>query len=114
RVFDNEAEKRAALVHDVTSQIIEYSKDDLATFSSTNDMEALKLVAVGAYTNEEVGLYNSMIRKNLQEAGIVKGKGRLYRSGGGKMVELALGDQIIFKSNKGEFAGYGGVDNNEI
>lgn len=81
--------------------------------------------AIAAFTNAEVANLNGMVRKSLKNAGIIKGEERLYTSAAStlenqeetdlpkNMVELCLGDKIIFKSNKPEFEGYGGVRNNE-
>jgi MobA/MobL family/AAA domain len=121
RLFDNEQQKQQALANDYASFVINSSKEQ-------GDSFALAGSAMAAFTNEEVDNLNSMVRQSLKNAGIIKGEGRLYYSSGGEkgetqegeetiqnnMIELCLGDQIIFKSNKQEFEGYGGVRNNEL
>ena len=117
KVFDNEEQKQQALADDYSSFVINLSKEK-------GDVFALSNTAIAAFTNLEVANLNSMVRHSLKNAGIIKGNGGLYYSnlesqeeeglGQKKMIELCLGDQIIFKSNKQEFEGYGGVRNNEL
>ena len=107
RVFDNEAAKQQGVVQGAVNQIIGYSR-------KYGDLRGLQMVVVPAYTNREVDELNVTIRQKLKEAGIVKGGDHVFRSGSSDLVDLSVGDQIIFKSNKSEFDGYGGVDNNEI
>ena len=119
RIFDNEEQKQRALADDYSSFVINLSKEK-------GDLIALSNTAIAAFTNAEVANLNGMVRKSLKNAGIIKGEGRLYTSAAStfenqeepelpkNMIELCLGDKIIFKSNKPEFEGYGGVRNNEI
>ena len=107
KVFDNEAAKQQGVVSGAVNQIIGYSR-------KYGDLRGLQMVVVPAYTNREVDELNATIRQKLKEAGIVKGGDHVFRSGSSDLVDLSVGDQIIFKSNKSEFDGYGGVDNNEI
>lgn len=115
RIFETEEEKRAAIVRDFTVKVIELSSQ--SRHIDYSDEIAMRRVGLVAYTNEEVSCLNAMVRDSLKKAGIIRGEGFNFISGNkhsGNVIELCEGDQIIFKSNKAEFNGYGGVINNEI
>lgn len=113
KIYKNEDEKQAALV-DAYVLAISSAIDSSALKS---EQQAFRSMAIAAYTNREVDSLNADIRSRLKNSGILKGSGNQFQSGSmysGRMVELCLGEQIIFKSNQVEFEGYGGVQNNDI
>lgn len=108
----NEAEKEALIARSYVAKLISISKDESIDIS-----EAAKQVVISSYTNAEISNLNGLIRESLKSSGALS-KGVLYRSGGihGKssMVELSVGDRLIFTSNARDEEGRRVVLNNEL
>ncbi|MDP5021061.1 MAG: hypothetical protein NWP91_04950, partial [Rickettsiaceae bacterium] len=91
---------------------------EVATSKQIDVHLATSKVAMIAYTNAEIDRLNVMVRDSLKRSGVISNTGVNFLSGGihgkSELVEICEGDQIIFKSNRPQVDGYGGVFNNEI
>ena len=108
----NEAEKEALIARSYVAKLMSIAQDESIDISS-----AAKQVVISSYTNAEISNLNALIRESLKSSGALS-KGALYRSGGihGKssMVELSVGDRIIFTKNARDEEGRRIVLNNEL
>ena len=111
-ILDNEADKEQAIATEYVKQSMLIAKEEGIALN-----EAVKKIVISAYTNEEIGNLNGLIRDSFKRAGVL-GQGSKFISGGvhgnSSMVELAEGDRIVFTSNLKEKEGIGGVLNNEL
>jgi len=111
-ILDNEADKEQAIATEYVKQSMSIAKEERIALN-----EAVKKIVISAYTNEEIGNLNGLIRDSFKRAGVL-GQGNKFISGGvhgnSSMVELAEGDRIIFTGNLKEKDGIGGVLNNEL
>lgn len=107
RIKDNKQDVVSSITHDYITEFIELSKiqkkDDISLSSSS------KSIAIVSHTNESVDLLNMEVRKALVLAGSIKGRSYRVRIGS-KELELAAGDQIVFKQNDGHL----GILNGEL
>ncbi len=95
--------------------VTDYINEYLVQASSLrrDDLAAVRSVVIGTYTNVAVNYFNIEVRKQLKQAGILKGCSCNFKSGI-EMVELLRGKQIVFTSNKAEYKGFDGVLNGEV
>lgn len=111
-IVDSEEEKEQAIARRYVSRVMSIARDKSVTVS-----EAAAQVVISSYTNAEIKSLNSLIRESLKLSGALTGSKKFIAGGvHGKssMVELAVGDRIIFTSNLREEEGIGGVLNNEL
>lgn len=111
-IVDSEEEKEQAIARSYVSRVMSIAED-----KSIDISEAAKQVVISSYTNAEIKSLNSLIRESLKLSGALTGSKKFIAGGvHGKssMVELAVGDRIIFTSNLREEEGVGGVLNNEL
>ncbi|NRB10501.1 MAG: AAA family ATPase [Rickettsiaceae bacterium] len=109
-IHDTEFKAKQAIIHEYVDQLLNKA-------SLNGDIAGLRSVAIGCYTNENVDYFNTQIREHLKNCGILKGRDHLFQSGSGseqKMMKIALGEQIVFSSNKIETENSGSVNNREI
>ena len=108
----NEEEKEALIARSYVTKLMSIAKGESIDIS-----EAAKQVVISSYTNAEIANINGLIRESLKSSGVLL-QGASYRSGGihGKssMVELSVGDRIIFTSNARDEEGRRIVLNNEL
>lgn len=108
----NEAEKEALIARSYVAKLMSIAQDESIDISS-----AAKQVVISSYTNAEISNLNALIRESLKSSGALS-KGALYRSGGihgrSSMVELSVGDRIIFTKNARDEEGRRIVLNNEL
>jgi len=111
-ILENEQEKEAAISARYVSRIMEIAKNE-----SIDIADAAKQVVISSYTNAEIKSLNSTIRDSLKNAGALVNS-QEFRSGGvhgnSSMVELAVGDRIIFTRNLRDDDGQVVVLNNEL
>lgn len=112
KICENEGAKEEAIFRDYMEQLFTIAHGDIGKISA-----ACSKIVMIAYTNAEIDRLNVLVRESLKRSGVLTG-GRQFISGGiyggSEMVELCVGDQIIFKTNQPLEDGYGGVMNNEI
>ena len=104
KVYENEEELQKSLENDYIDTYIHQ-----ATFLEKDNLAAIKSVVICAYTNEAVNRFNRLVRKQLKEAGIIKGLGEIFTVGN-KPIELIRGEQIVFEANSRKY----GILNGEV
>ena len=109
RICQDEQETKRQLVSDYIDEYLKLSKS-----LERDDLASIRSLVVGAYTNEAVNYFNQQIREQLKQAGVLKGFGAKFKSGGNYAVELMIGEQIVFESNKSAFRDFPGVLNGEV
>ncbi|NRB10496.1 MAG: hypothetical protein HRU35_02630 [Rickettsiaceae bacterium] len=117
-ICDTELQAKQAMVHEYVSEIIKNIRESNGKVGNLIDhIAAFKSVAIGCYTNADVRYFNEKIRNHLKRSGILKGKDYAFISGSEqeqRIVNISLGEQIIFESGKKKFKSFGGVNNREI
>ena len=112
-ILEDENAKEQKIAERYITKLFEIADED-----NIKVVDAFSKIAISAYTNAELNRLNSLVRSSLKRSGILANEGVKFLSGGvhGKsdLIELCIGDQIIFKTNQREEEGYGGVMNNEI
>lgn len=109
RICQNEQEAKRKLVSDYIDTYLK-----LASSLGRDDLASIRSLVVGTYTNESVDYFNQQIREQLKQAGVLKGIGFKFRSGGHDRVELMVGEQIVFESNKSAFKDCPEILNGEV
>lgn len=104
RIHESEEETQKALVSDYINTYIHQAK-----LLAKDDLAAIKSVVICAYTNEAVSRFNQTVRKQLKEAGILKGSGETFMMRN-KPLELMRGEQIVFEANSRKY----GILNGEV
>lgn len=79
---------------------------------SNDNVVADRQLVVCTYTNNQSSKFNSLIRAQLKEAGVIKGKISNVVVGS-KSLELGVGEQIVFTRNLNQ-AGKSGIYNGEV
>lgn len=108
-ICENKQETHEALLRNYISDYLQTSNALKA-----ENLPAIKSIAIGAYSNQACNSLNSAIRLKLLKAGILKGIPQTIRNGSNKVIELAIGEQVVFTGNKTLWNGYGGVLNGEL
>ncbi|KJV98588.1 hypothetical protein [Rickettsia amblyommatis] len=75
-----------------------------------DDLIAMRSIAIGAYTNEKVAEFNTRVREELKHSGALKGREVLISSGGGRILPLMTGEQVVFEENSLRY----GISNREV
>jgi ATP-dependent exoDNAse (exonuclease V) alpha subunit len=99
---------KAALIKDYVADYLTEAKK-----LERDDLASIKSIAIGAYTNLSVNYFNIEVREKLKQAGVLKGEGARFKSGGDS-IELLKGEQIVFESNRKAWRGEAGILNGEV
>jgi len=106
-IYSDLAESRDRLIKDYVDEFLKKSalldKDNLA---------AIRNALICTYSNGEAEKLNSEVRSLLKEGGVIKGKEHKVQIGG-KYLELARGEQIVFTRNFNRL-GKSGIYNGEV
>ena len=108
-ICENKQETHEALLRNYISDYLQ-----TANALKAENLPAIRSIAIGAYSNDAIGSLNSTIRLELLKAGILKGVPYTISNGSNRVIELAIGEQIVFTGNKTLWNGYGGVLNGEL
>jgi ATP-dependent exoDNAse (exonuclease V) alpha subunit len=112
KVSATAAESNSECIKEFVKKYIEQS-----SALDRDDLVSTKTIAIGVFENKTRQLYNMMVRKQLKEAGVLKGQEYSFHVGAIKgekqFLKLARGEQIVFSRNANHL-GRGGIFNGEL
>ena len=79
---------------------------------SNDNLAATRELVICTYTNSQSNKFNHLIRQQLKEAGVIKGRAHQIVLGN-RMLELGIGEQIVFTRNLNQM-GKSGIFNGEV